>query len=354
MTSIFNTVFSKNIERVNSHATAEKRLPEETQKGFSRVLADLEKKPEIMKHSEILEEVPAVNIKPLVSPTELLTNIEPLAKFEAKTNPMQFAKYAAIERHNLTDPLCQSVKYVSPSVKTTTPDYLPNTKIESPERPQVIEASRIAPKAEPLPPASPEVLSVTKLLELGDRPNVVSKTDHFKEMITVAGRYFGLDPHLSMAVAHAESAFKPDAVSRDGHFSKGLFQLLDTTGKEMHEKSQLDEKYDPFDPAQNTYLGMGYLRRLHDIFSEETRLSRRTKTIPASSAAELEKFAVAAFNAGEGSVARAQAKARDLGKDPTDYSAIEPFLPASTRAYVKRVTTLRQFYAQTNSDKDVA
>ena len=100
----------------------------------------------------------------------------------------------------------------------------------------------------------------------------------------------------------------------------------------------------------NARLGVGYLRHLHDIFSEETNLMGKMKTVPVKSAGELEKLAVAAFNAGQGNVAQAQRKARSLGKDPTEYAAIEPFLPASTRAYVARVTNLREQLAKTDED----
>ena len=122
----------------------------------------------------------------------------------------------------------------------------------------------------------------------------------------------------------------------------------------MINHTGLDERYDPFDPAQNTYLGVGYLRRLHDIFSVETHLGGNMRTVPASSAEHLEKLAVAAFNAGEGNVARAQARARALGKDPADFSEIEPFLPASTRSYVKKVTQLRETYAARTSTSNIA
>jgi len=157
-----------------------------------------------------------------------------------------------------------------------------------------------------------------------------------------------------MAIAQTESSFQPTAVSRDGHASKGIFQLLDSTGKDMLGHTGLDESYDPFDPAQNAYLGVGYLRRLHDIFSVETKLSGRTRTTPAASAQHLEKLAVAAFNAGEGSVARAQAKAKSLGKDPSDYSSVEPYLPASTRLYVRKVSDIRTALADAETDNELA
>jgi soluble lytic murein transglycosylase-like protein len=166
-------------------------------------------------------------------------------------------------------------------------------------------------------------------------------SDDIKNVIETAGKFHGIDPALSMAVATAESSLRPDAISKDGFRSKGLFQLLDTTGKAMQTKLGVTDKYDPFDPAMNAHLGVGYLRYLHDLFSSPTDLGSNLRTIPVRSAEQLEKLAVAAFNAGEGNVAQAQARARREGKDPATYEGIKAYLPASTREYVTRVTNIR-------------
>lgn len=184
-------------------------------------------------------------------------------------------------------------------------------------------------------PEPPEVLSV----RWASQPVQISFEKHeLKAMISSAGRFHGVDPSLGIAVAQAESSLQVDAVSQDGHASKGLFQLLDTTAQDMMRLHGMEnETYDPFDPSLNTFLGMGYLRRLHDLFSTESQLTRNTRTVGAESAASLEKLAVAAFNAGEGRVARAQAKVQAEGGNPADFGSVEPHLPASTRAYVRRV-----------------
>ena len=191
------------------------------------------------------------------------------------------------------------------------------------------------------PPATPVLRSVTRYQGEHVINSMAFGSDDIRNVIETAGKFHGIDPALGMAVATAESSLRPDAVSRDGFKSKGLFQLLDTTGKEMQTRMGMKEKYDPFDPALNAHLGVGYLRYLHDIFSDETDLGSNLHTVPVRSAGQLEKLAVAAFNAGEGNVAQAQARAKREGKDPTDYDAIKPFLPASTREYVTRVTNLR-------------
>ena len=158
-----------------------------------------------------------------------------------------------------------------------------------------------------------------------------------KKIIKIAGQYHGLDPALALAVAKTESSLRPNAVSKDGYESKGIFQLLDGTAANMIKRFKIEGKYQPFDPKMNSHLGVGYLRYLHDIFSENTKISKDMVTYRASSQDDLEKLALAAYNAGEGRVIRAQEKAKSQGEDPGDFEAVKKFLPEITRGYVMKV-----------------
>jgi len=160
-------------------------------------------------------------------------------------------------------------------------------------------------------------------------------------LISETGRRYGIDPALGLAVVSAESSFDVNAVSRDGHASKGLFQLLDSTGMERMRILGLDREYDPFDPELNVELGVNYLHYLKNIFSTETALNNNHSTVPAANSASLEKLAVAAFNAGEGRVASAQARSARAGLDPSEYANVERYLPESTRTYVARVSDFK-------------
>lgn len=186
--------------------------------------------------------------------------------------------------------------------------------------------------------------SLNVSLESQTLPESVSHSS-IKAIITEASRSHGVDPALGIAVARMESNFETDALSQDGHFSKGVFQLIDQTAKEMRAKLNLQEEYSPFDAEQNSFLGTGYLRYLHDIFSVETVLSQKLTTTPAKTAIDLEKLAVAAFNAGEGRVANAQNLAARSGKSATDFEAIKKYLPISTQDYVRRVFEYRESLA---------
>ncbi len=149
-----------------------------------------------------------------------------------------------------------------------------------------------------------------------------------------------------MAVVKAESGFNVRAVSADGHYSKGLFQLLDSTGKHLlsRAETQPDRDYDPFDPDLNIQLGTSYLRYLHDIFRTPTELPNARSTKSAADDNSLEQLAVAAFNAGEGRVAAAPHRTEQAGKDPAHYDNVAPFLPRSTREYVARVVRGKRLF----------
>ena len=171
-------------------------------------------------------------------------------------------------------------------------------------------------------------------------PEMSDKND-IKKIIKIAGQYHGLDPVLALAVAKTESSLRPNAVSKDGHESKGIFQLLDGTAANMIKRFKIEEKYQPFDPKMNSHLGVGYLRYLHDIFSENTKISKDMVTFRANSQDDLEKLALAAYNAGEGRVIRAQEKAKSQGDNPGDFEAVKKFLPEMTRGYVMKVATYK-------------
>jgi soluble lytic murein transglycosylase-like protein len=172
----------------------------------------------------------------------------------------------------------------------------------------------------------------------------ISKAD-IHERLTTAGKKFGVEPSLAMAVVKAESAFNPKAVSSDGHASKGLFQLLDSTGRHLLSRAENAERqYDPFDPDLNIELGTSYLRYLQDIFQTPTDLPNDHRTRAAADKDSLEKLAVAAFNAGEGRVASAQHRAERAGKNPSHYDDVAPFLPDSTRTYVSRVVSGKKLF----------
>jgi soluble lytic murein transglycosylase-like protein len=107
----------------------------------------------------------------------------------------------------------------------------------------------------------------------------------------------GVDPKLVDALVRVESSYDPSAVSRRG--AMGLMQLMPATAKRHHVN-------DPFDPEENIRGGVKEFSRLLDQYSGNLQ------------------FALAAYNAGEGAVAR--------------HGGVPPY--AETRDYVSRILSL--------------
>jgi Transglycosylase SLT domain len=272
----------------------------------------------------------------------LLASISP----SRTTSTIDFNKLAHEKNETVTTNKIQNeVGYARPNFSNpelTPPEIEPiqsliqttQEKIEDVKTPSLLELRRLKKNADFTTLTKPErIEEVRKFVELGT-PN------------------HGIDPALSLSIIENESGFDPNAVSSDGHYSKGLMQLLDSTGNNLLQRTGVNNKYDPFDPQQNVELGVEYLRYLHGIFGQETALPNELKTFPAANSSSLEKLAVAAYNAGEGRVASAQQRTKKAGNDPTVYEHVEPYLPESTREYVAKVVNAKMtFQSQKLSSK---
>lgn len=119
--------------------------------------------------------------------------------------------------------------------------------------------------------------------------------------ITQAAKTYGVDKALIKAVIHAESAFKPNAISKVG--AQGLMQLMPITAQSLGVNH-------PFNVSDNINGGTKYLKRMLTQFQGDISL------------------ATAAYNAGPTTVKK--------------YGGIPPY--KETKAYVKRVAILYQRY----------
>ncbi|MFV2071553.1 MAG: lytic transglycosylase domain-containing protein [Thermoanaerobaculales bacterium] len=118
-----------------------------------------------------------------------------------------------------------------------------------------------------------------------------------RRIVTDVSREHGVDPKLVDALVRVESGYDPKAVSRRG--AMGLMQLMPDTARRL-------EVDDPFDPEDNVRGGVREFSRLVDRYSGNLQL------------------ALAAYNAGEGAVAR--------------HRGIPPF--PETQSYVAQVLAL--------------
>ncbi len=130
----------------------------------------------------------------------------------------------------------------------------------------------------------------------------VSCPKDLEPIILSASSRHGVDPALVKAVIRAESGFRSDAVSRTG--AQGLMQLMPGTARALG--------VDATDPAQCVDGGVRYLKQQLDRFGGDTKL------------------ALAAYNAGPGSVAK--------------YGGVPPY--AETQRYVNDVLRYTDSYSE--------
>ena len=126
-------------------------------------------------------------------------------------------------------------------------------------------------------------------------------TTAYKDEIAQAARNYGVDEAIIRAIIHAESAFRPTALSRAG--AQGLMQLMPATARRFGVA-------DSYNAAQNIQGGVQYLAWLLKRFNGDLKL------------------AAAGYNAGEGAVDK--------------YKGVPPY--SETRRYVDRVATLAERY----------
>lgn len=127
----------------------------------------------------------------------------------------------------------------------------------------------------------------------------VTSTDRgeLRELVHRVSSEHGLDPKLIDALVVVESGYDPKAVSRKG--AMGLMQLMPETAKRL-------DVDDPFNPAENIRGGVREFSRLVRRYSGNLQL------------------ALAAYNAGEGAVAR--------------YRGVPPY--AETRSYISKILSI--------------
>ena len=117
----------------------------------------------------------------------------------------------------------------------------------------------------------------------------------YGEIIAAMSEAHGVDPLLVRALIQVESNYKPGARSRKG--AMGLMQLMPATARVYNVRN-------PFDPRANIEAGVKHLRSLIDRFGIE--------------------LALAAYNAGEGAVAK--------------FNDVPPY--RETRTYVSRILSI--------------
>jgi len=88
--------------------------------------------------------------------------------------------------------------------------------------------------------------------------------ENYDPIIVSASNHFTIDPDLVRSIIQTESNFNPWSVSPKG--ASGLMQLMPSTAREMVVSN-------PFDPKENIYGGVRYLRKLLQRFHQDLSLA---------------------------------------------------------------------------------
>lgn len=152
-----------------------------------------------------------------------------------------------------------------------------------------------------------------------------ARPDYVKRMVARSQRYLyhiveevekrGMPTEIAL-LPMVESAFNPQAYSRSK--ASGIWQFIPSTGKDFGLKQNwwVDNRRDV---TAATNAALTYLQRLHVMFGTWD-------------------LALAAYNAGEGTVRRAIERNRKQGL-PTDYESLS--LPPETRNYVPKLQAVK-------------
>lgn len=156
-----------------------------------------------------------------------------------------------------------------------------------------------------------------------------SRPDYVKRMISRSQRYLyhiveevekrGMPSEIAL-LPMIESAFNPQAYSRS--HASGIWQFVPATGKHFGLKQNwwVDNRRDVM---AATDAALNYLQKLHVMFGSWD-------------------LALAAYNAGEGTVMRAIERNRKKGL-PTDYQSLN--LPPETKNYVPKLQAVKNIVA---------
>lgn len=152
---------------------------------------------------------------------------------------------------------------------------------------------------------------------------------HKRKALEGASAYFDKEDPLTVntleAIYGQESSFGTMQGQRGTFGAAGHFRLENATAKEykLVVSKNNDQRFD-IDYASSA--AARYLKDIDSAFSKRTVLSKGITSIPVKNASERKKFILAAYNGGQGRIARAQQLAEQAGEDPQLWNDVKKFL----------------------------
>ena len=158
---------------------------------------------------------------------------------------------------------------------------------------------------------------------LSGKPVNLTSIPQYDNLLRQNADSIGWDWRLLAAVVYHESRFHNNATSHKG--ARGLMQI----------RSKRYTAEELANPARNLYIGSRYLRKLEKMFDGATPM-------------ESKKFALAAYNYGEGKVSRLIARAAEEGLDTGRWDKVATLLPEGhhTVSYVSNILDTYAYYSR--------
>lgn len=167
---------------------------------------------------------------------------------------------------------------------------------------------------------------------------VGKESEHKRKALENASRHFDKNDSLTVNTVEAtygqETSFGVNRGKRGQEGPAGDFNLTKATAQRMG-LTVSKENDQRFDVDYASWGAAKYLKTLHSFFTKETDLGHSLKTIPVKDYRERKKFTIAAYNGGEGRIARAQHEAQKKGKNPGKWNDVKHFLKLSGATLAK-------------------
>lgn len=192
------------------------------------------------------------------------------------------------------------------------------------------------------------------------------ETDHVRKALENASKHFDGNDNLTVntleAIYAKESSFGNKLGTHGSSAAAGHFQLRPDTAKRygLSISKKNDQRFN-IDYASSATAR--YLKDLNTFFGKATTLAKGLATTPVVDTAERKRFVLAAYNAGEGRIAKAQSLATMVGKDPQSWNDVEEFLEQAganesvaddAREYVEKVPAYEsEFATKSDADKNI-
>ncbi len=191
-------------------------------------------------------------------------------------------------------------------------------------------------------------------------------TPHEIKALENASRHLGKNNiftvHTLEAIYGQESVFGTQ-LRKVGMAGAASYFHIEKQTAERYIKFKITKNNDPrFNIDDSAVIAIRYLNEIYRAFGKETTLSYNLKTITIQNTSERKLFAIAAYNAGEGSIARAQQEAKNDGKNPEKWDEVKNYLEAAgikpSKAkeiidYVKTIIEFEEYLFEKSPSKDV-